>query len=145
LDNINYSASGYHKSLHYWENNTVIQTSDPDEFNTYIIPRTIYSIQLFQNSGEIYREDLFPDMFINGAFNIMPNELLSLQIQSQSLISKWPSEWENDVQPASGSADHMVFNGNADYIRTMRIPAPASLLLVAIGLLSLRYTRSLRM
>jgi hypothetical protein len=74
----------------------------------------------------------------------MPDELLMLGMNSQTSIPEWPSEWDSDMQPVSESADDIIGNNDADFIKSMRTPAPGSLLLVAIGLLSLRYTRRLR-
>jgi len=56
----------------------------------------------------------------------------------------WPHEWNSGIQPDSNPADDIIFYYDEDYIRSMRIPAPASLLLVAFGLLSLRFIRRLR-
>ena len=74
----------------------------------------------------------------------MPDELLTQQKFFQTSIPDWPSEWDSNTQPASEPADDIISNNDVDYIKTMRIPAPTSLLLVTIGLLSLRYTRRLR-
>jgi len=48
------------------------------------------------------------------------------------------------MQPTSNPDDDIVCYYDVDYIGTMQIPAPASLVLVAIGLLSLRHIRRLR-
>ena len=77
--------------------------------------------------------------------NAMPDELLTLGVNSQTSIPDWPPEWDSDVQSSSESADAIVFKDDGDYIKSMRIPAPSSLLLVALGLISLRYTRWLRL
>jgi len=138
-------GNNYYDSLHYWGNDTVISTSALDEFNTYKIPIPIDSIQLDWIPDDIHRQDFVHNIFINKTLNTMPDELLTLQINSQPLIWAQPSEWDNDIQPASEAADYIVFNSNADYIKSVRIPAPTSLLLVAIGLISLRYTRSLKL
>lgn len=137
-------GNSYYNSLHYVGDNIIEPTSDLDRFSTYEIPRTINSVQLRWNPDEIYGRDLFHNMFINETFEAMPDELLTLRINSQPLVRAQPSERDNNMHPASEPADHIVFNSNADYIKSMRIPAPTSLLLVAIGLISLRYTRSLR-
>jgi hypothetical protein len=134
-----------YNSLHYWGDNTIESTSDLDKLSAYEIPMPIDSVYLDWNPVEIYRQDLFHGMFMNKILNITPDELLTLQIDSQPITWAQPSEWDNDIQPASEAADHIVFNSNADYIKSVRIPAPTSLLLVALGLISLRYTRSLRL
>lgn len=131
--------------LHYWGSDAIISTSDLDEFNTHKIPMPIDSVHSDWNPDDIHGQAFFHNIFINKTLNTMPDELLTLQINSQSLIWAQPSEWDNDIQPASEAADYIVFNSNADYIKSVRIPAPTSLLLVAIGLISLRYTRSLRL
>jgi hypothetical protein len=74
----------------------------------------------------------------------MPDELLTLGVNSQTSIPYQPSDWAGDMQPASEPADDIVGNNDADCIKSMRTPAPGSLLLVALGLLSLRITRRLR-
>ena len=134
-----------YNSLHYWGDNIFESTSDLDKFSAYEISLPINSVQLHWNTDEIYRQGLFHGMFVNKTLNIIPNELLTLQIDSHLLIWAQPSEWDNDIHPAPERADHIVFNSNADYIKSVRIPAPTSLLLVALGLISLRYTRSLRL
>jgi hypothetical protein len=74
----------------------------------------------------------------------VPDELLTSGKSLLTSIPDWSSEWDSDLQPDSKPADDIVFDNDVDYIKTMRIPAPTSLLLVAVGLLSLRYTRRLR-
>ena len=74
----------------------------------------------------------------------MPDELITLGINFRTSIPDWSSEWGSDMQPVSESADDIIGNNDAEFIKSMRTPAPGSLLLVAIGLLSLRYTRRLR-
>ena len=56
----------------------------------------------------------------------------------------WSHSWNSSIQSDSNPADDIVSFYDVDYIRSMRIPAPASLLLVAFGLLSLRLIRRLR-
>ncbi len=74
----------------------------------------------------------------------MPDVLLTLGVNSRKSIPDRPSERAGDMQPASEPADDIVGNIDADTIKSMRTPAPGSLLLVALGLLSLRFTRRLR-
>jgi len=137
-------GSSYYNSVHDWGDNPTVPTLDLDEFNTFKILRKTDSVHLHWNPDEIHGQDLFQNILINETFYAMPDELLTLQINSQPSIPDQPSEWDNDMQPTSEPADDIVFNNNADYIKSMRTPAPTSLLLVAIGLLSLRFTRRLR-
>jgi hypothetical protein len=74
----------------------------------------------------------------------IPDEFLTPGINFQTSIPDRPSEWDSDMQPTSEPADDIVCSNDADNIKAMRIPAPASVVLVALGLLSLRYTRRLR-
>lgn len=143
-DDFGSAVSGYYNSVYHWGDNTIVPTSDLDEFNTFKILRTTDSVQLLGNLDEIHRQDHSRDIVIYETFYAMPDELLTLQIYSRPLIWDQPSERDNDMQSSSEPADDIVFKNNGDYIKSMRTPAPTSLLLVAIGLLSLRYTRSLR-
>jgi hypothetical protein len=138
-DDIDSAVSGYYGPVHHLGDNPRVPTQDLDEFNTFKILRTTDSVQLLGNLDEIRRQDHSRDIVINETFYAMPDELLTPQIYSQV------SEWNNDVQSSSEPADDIVFKNNGDYIKSMRIPAPTSLLLVALGLISLRYTRSLRL
>jgi len=136
----NIDSSGSHSdSVHHLGDNPGVPMSDLDEFNTFKILRMTDSVQLLQNPDEIHGQHLSHDIFINYIFYVMPDELLMLQINSHV------SEWNNDVQSSSESADDIVFKNDGAYIKSIRTPAPNSLLLVVIGLLSLRYTRSLRL
>ena len=128
-----------YNSVHHWGDNFTASMSDPDEFNKFKILRKNDSVQLHWNPDEIHGQDLFRNIHTNETFYVMSDELLTLQINSQVF------EWENDMQPTSEPADDTVFKNDADNIEPLRTPAPTSLLLVAIGLLSLRYTRSLRL
>ena len=143
-DNIDYSGS-YFDSVHHLMDNPIVPTQDLDEFNTFKILRTTDSIPLLGNPDEIHRQDHSRDIVIYETFYTMPNELLTLQIYSQPLVWDQLSEEGKDMQFTSEPADDIVFKKNGDYIKSIRTPAPASLLLVAVGLLSLRYTRSLRL
>ncbi|MFC1792466.1 hypothetical protein ACFL3Q_02640, partial [Planctomycetota bacterium] len=87
--------------------------------------------------------DLAPPTF--GYFSkASPDELLTQGINFRTSIPDWLSVWDSDIQPDSEPADDIVFDNDVDYFKAMRVPTPTSLLLVAIGLLSLRYTRRLR-
>jgi len=143
-DNIDYSGS-YFDSVHHLGDNHRVPMQDLAEFNTYKILRTIDSVQLLGNPDEIHRQDLSCDLFMYETSYAIPDELLTLQIYSQPLVWDQLSEEGKDMQSTSEPADDIVFKNNGDYIKSIRTPAPASLLLVAIGLLSLRYTRSLRL
>lgn len=139
------AASGYDNSVHHWGENPTIPTFDLDEFNTFTILWKNDSVQLHWNPDEIHGRTFFHHILINEAYYAMPDELLTLQIISQASVPDQPSEWDSDKQSPSEPAEDIVFSNDADYIKSMRIPAPGGLLLVAIGLLSLRYTRSLRL
>lgn len=145
LDDFGSAASGYYNSLGHWEDNSTVPMLDLDEFNTFKILWKNDSARLHWNPDEIHGQGLFHDIIINETFFAMPDELLTLQINSQASIPDQPSELDNDMQPTSEPADDIVFDNDAENIESLRTPAPSSLLLVAFGLLSLRYTRSLRL
>jgi len=90
---------------------------------------------------QILEQDLYPDILIDETSFAIPDEPLTLHMNFWASISDWPLAWDSSMQPASNSADDIVSYYDVDYIDTMRIPAPASVVLVALGLLSLRYTR----
>lgn len=144
LDDFDSPGSGHYDSVHHWGDNPIDPTLDLDEFNTFKILWTTDSVQLYWNPDEIHGQELFPDILISETFYAIPDELLTPGINSRTSIPGWPSEWDSDMQLASEPADYIVCNNDADYIKSMRIPAPASLVLVALGLLSLRFTRRLR-
>ncbi len=143
-DDFDSAASSYYNSVHHWEDNSKAPMSDLDEFNTLKILWTTDSVQLHWNPDEIHGQDLFHDIHINEAFNTMPDELITMQINSRISIPNQLSELGTDMQSTSKPADDIVFKNGADFIKSMRTPAPGSLLLVALGLLSLRFTRWLR-
>ena len=98
--------------------------------------------------GQIRGQDLYPYILIDEASFAIPDELLTLRMNFRASTSDWPLAWswglpteDSSMKPASNSADDIVSYYDVDYIDTMRIPAPASVVLVALGLLSLRYTR----
>ena len=144
LDDFDSPGSGHYDSVRHWGDNSIAPTLDLDEFNTFKILWTTDSAQLHWNPDEIHGQELFPEILIYETFYAMPDELLTQQINFQTSIPGWPSEWDSDMQPTSKPTDDIFYDNDADYIEAMRIPAPTSLLLVAIGLLSLRYTRRLR-
>jgi len=144
-DDFDSAASGYYESVYHLRDNSTVPTLGLDEFNTFKMLRTTDSEHLHWNPDEIHGQDLFHDILINETFYAMPDELLTLQINSQVSISDLPSELDSDMQSSSEPTDDIVFKNDGDYIKSMRIPAPSSLLLVALGLISLRYTRWLRL
>lgn len=93
---------------------------------------------------QIRRQDLFPNILIYETSYAIPDEPLTLRMNFWASTSDWPLAWDSGSQPASNPADDIVCYYDVDYIGTMRVPAPTSLVLVAIGLLSLRCTRRLR-
>jgi len=142
---INSLENGYYDSPYHWGDYPLIPISGFDEFIAVDTILAIDSLDLVGVPGTFHVQSPSHDILIYEIFHAMPEELLTLQINSQPLISNQPSMWNNDMQSDYEPADHIVFNNNADYIKSMRIPSPSSLLLVAIGLLSLRYTRSFRL
>lgn len=93
---------------------------------------------------QIRGQDLYPDILIDETSFAIPDEPLMLRTNFWASTSDWPLVWDSSMQPASNSADDIVCYYDVDYIGAMRIPAPASVVLVALGLLSLRYTRRFR-
>lgn len=88
----------------------------------------------------------------------LPDELLTLRMNFRASTwdpispyyseigthPDWAPAWDSDMEPASNPAEETFRYSDADDIRSMRIPAPASLALVVIGILSMRFTRRLR-
>jgi hypothetical protein len=144
-DDFDSAASGYYDSPDHWGDSFTAIMLDLDEFNIDKILWRTDSVQLFGNPDKIYGQDLFHYMSINEISYAMPDELLTLQLNSQPSIPDQPLKKENDVQLASEPADDFVLKNDADNIESLRTPAPSSLLLVVIGLISLRYSRLLRL
>jgi len=104
------------------------------------------------------RETPFPYILSSEIPPTLPDELLTLR------MNFWASTWDPfspyycetevnsdrapaldiNMEPASNPVEENFCYSDVDDIRTMRIPTPASLTLVVIGLLSLRFTRRLR-
>lgn len=143
-DHFDSFGSDYYNSAHHRGNNSTVPMLDSGEFYTSKILLRTDPVQLLWNPDEIRGQDLFHDNLISETFYAMSDGLLTLQIISHASIPDQPSERNSDIQPTSGTADDKVFKNDADYPKSMRIPATTSLLLVAIGLLSLRFTRRLR-
>jgi hypothetical protein len=137
-------GSGYYDSVHHWGENPVVPALDLTEFNTFKILWTTDSVQWYWDPDQIRGQDHFPDILISETSSAMPDEPLTLRMNFWASTLDWPLAWDSAMEPASNSADDIVSYYDVDYIRTMRIPAPDSLLLVAIGLLSLRFIRRLR-
>ena len=93
---------------------------------------------------QIRGQDLYPDILIDEISFAIPDEPLTLRMNFWASTSDWPLVWDSSMQPASNSADDVVCYYDVDYIGAMRIPAPTSVVLVALGLLSLRCIRRLR-
>ncbi|MBN2592555.1 MAG: hypothetical protein JXA81_03530 [Sedimentisphaerales bacterium] len=144
-DDFNSAASGYYDSVDHWGDNFTTLVLYLYEYNSFKILQKNDSARLHSNPDEIRQGDLFQNILLNETFYVIPDELLTQQIISQASIPEQSSELDNDMQSTSEPADYIVFDNDADNIESLRIPAPSSLLLVAFGLLSLRYTRSLKL
>ena len=136
-------GSGYYDSVHHWGENPVVPTLDLTEFNTFKILWSIDSVQWYWDPDQIRGQDLYPDVLISETSSVIPDEPLTLRMNFWAATSDWPLAWDSGMQPASSPADDIVCFYDVDYIRIVRIPAPASLLLVTIGLLSFRSIRRL--
>ena len=144
-DDFNSAARGYYDSVDHWGDNFTTLMLDLDEYNSFKILWKNDSARLHSNPDKIRREVLFQNILLNETFYIIPDEFLTQQIISRASIPEQPSELDNEIRSTSEPADDIVFGNDADNIESLRIPAPSSLLLVAFGLISLRYTRSLRL
>ena len=105
-----------------------------------------------------HRETLFPHILSHEIPHTLPDELLMLRMNFRASTwdpispyyieigthSDWAPALDSDMEPASNPPEDTFCYADADDIRTMRIPAPASLALVVFGILSLRFTRRLR-
>ena len=137
-------GSGYYDSVHHWGENPLVPTLDLTEFNTFKILWSADSVQWYWDPDQIRGQNLFPDILISETSSVIPDEPLTLRMNFWASTSDWPLAWDIGMQPTSNPDDDIVCYYDVDYIGTMQIPAPASLVLVAIGLLSLRCIRRLR-
>ena len=96
------------------------------------------------NPDQIRRQYLYPDILISKTSSVLPDEPLTLHMNCWASTYDWPVVWYNAMEPALNPADDVVCYYDVDYIGAMGIPTPASVVLVAIGLLSLRCLRRLR-
>jgi hypothetical protein len=142
-DDFDPATNSNYNSLYRRQDNYTIPKLDLYEFNIYKILWINDSVQLYSNPDEIQAHALFHDMLKSKTFLFVPDEHLTQQIISNALNTNQTSEWQSDMRSAPESAGDVAINNNAD-TKSMRTPAPGSLLLVAIGLLSLRFTRRLR-
>ena len=136
-------GSGYYDLVHHWGENPVVPTVDLTEFNTFKILWSADSVRWYWDPDQIRGQDFYRNMLISETSSIIPDEPLTLRMNFWASSLDWPLAWDSGMQPASNPADDIVCFYDVDYIRIMRIPAPASLLLVAFGLLSLRFIRRL--
>jgi len=137
-------GSDYYDSIHHWSENPVVPTLDLTEFNTFKIFWSTDSVRWYWDPDQIRGQDLYPDVLISETSSVIPDELLTLRMNFWAATPDWFVAWDSGMQPTSNPADDIVCYYDVDYFRTVQIPAPASLVLVAIGLLSMRSTRRLR-
>jgi len=137
-------GSGYYDSVHHWGENPVVPTLDLTEFNTFKILWSADSVQWYWDPDQIRGQDLYPDVLISETSSVIPDEPLTLRMNFWAPTSDWFVAWDSAMHPTSNPADDIVCYYDVDYFRTVQIPGPASLVLVVIGLLSLRCTRRLR-
>jgi hypothetical protein len=142
-DDFDPATNSNFNSLYHLQANYTIPMLDLYEFNIYKILWINDSVQLYSNPDKIQVHFLFHDILKSKTILFVPDEHLTQQILSKALNTNQTSEWQSGIRPTPESAVKTVFNNNSD-TKSMRIPAPGSLLLVAIGLLSLRFTRRLR-
>lgn len=139
-DDFDPATNSNYNSLYYPQDNYTIPMLDLYEFNTHKILWLNDSAQLYSNPDEIHAQVLFHDILKSKTILFVSDEPRMQQIISNALNTDQSPEWQSDIRPTPEST---VFNNNAD-TKSMRIPTPGSLLLVAIGLLSLRFTRRLK-
>lgn len=120
-----------------------ISVEDPAEFNIFNITLLRDSMQWYQNLDQTRIQDIFPD-FQESHFSIYLRNGNPLLYETPYAIPDEPLTWNRGIQIASNPADSIIPSYDSDYIKALRIPAPTSLVLVAVGLLSLRFTRRWR-
>lgn len=134
----------YYDSVHHWWKQTITPTLGLTKFNTFKILWSADSLQWNWDPDQVRRQDLFPDIFIYETSYAMPDKPLTSRMNFWASTSDWPLARYDTIQPITNPADDVVYNNEVDYFKAIRFPAPTSLILVAIGLLSLRYTRQLK-
>lgn len=108
------------------------------QFDRFDVSCSADSVRWYRDRDHIRTQDFLPDIHIYQTPCTMPHEPV---IPSMNFR---PSNGNSDLQPASSPAEDIVSAYDSDCAKNMRIPSPASLVLVAIGLLSLRFTRRWR-
>jgi hypothetical protein len=124
--------------IQFFRNGTQIGVGDLAELNTFNISCLTNSVQWYWEQDQPRRQDIFPDILLYETLYTVPDVPLMLRMNFGA------STWDGKMPPNSNPADGVISSYDSDYIKSMRIPAPTSLVLVAIGLLSLRYIRQLR-
>lgn len=122
----------------FFRNGAQIGAGDLAEFNTFDISWLTNSVQWYRDQDRTRRQGIFPDILLYETIYTIPDVPLTL------CMNFGASAWDGKMPPDSNPADGVISSYDSDYIKSMRIPAPTSLVLVAIGLLSLRYIRQLR-
>jgi hypothetical protein len=114
------------------------------EFFTIEVFNSGESVRLYCEQDHTVGRDFFSPLFSYKKTYTLPDEPLTMQSDYQALFSDRPLTWDRDIQLVLSPADNIVSVYDTNHIEAMRIPAPTSLILVTIGLLSLRITRRLR-
>jgi hypothetical protein len=120
------------------ENGVPISLEGLAEFNRFDISWSAASVRWVRDQDQTRTHDFFPDIHMYETRYTMPDEPPMPSMNFPSL------NWDSDLQPAPGTAEHIISAHDSDCAKNIRIPSPASLVLVAIGLLSLRFTRRWR-
>ena len=137
-------GSGYNDGVHHWEANPVAAALDLSEFNTFKIRWLADSVEWYWDPDQVRGQNLHPDVLLYRSTYAVPDEPLTLRFNFWASTSGWPLAWDSLMQPALGPDGDIVAYYDVDYVTTTQIPAPAGLVLVVLGLASIRFSRTLR-
>ena len=137
-------GSGYYDGVHHWGANPLVVTLDMTEFNTFKIRWLANSVEWYWDPDPVRGQDLYPDLLVYKTSYAVPDEPLTLRMNFWASTSDWPLAWDSTMHPASRLADDIVSHYDVDYIGATQIPAPGSLTLVVMGLVSLRCAKRKR-
>ncbi len=130
-------GSTWNDGVYHADANPVVPDLDLTEFNVFKVRWLSDSVEWYWDPDTVQGQDLYPDVLIHKMSSVVPDEALTLRFNFWASTDGWPLAWDSTMQPTADPYGDIICYYDVDYVTVTRIPAPASLALVLLGLIPL--------
>ena len=134
-------GSTWNDGVYHADANPAVPDLDLTEFNVFKVRWLSDCVEWYWDPDTVQGQDLYPDVLIYSMSSVVPDEALTVRFNFWASTSDWALAYDDAMQPTADPYSDIISYYDVDYVTVTRIPAPASLVLVLLGLVPLASLR----